>query len=261
MIKANGAEIHYQWIDNQQEDTIVFSNSLGTNLTMWKKQIEDFSQEYNILLSDTRGHGKSEVTSGEYNVELLGNDVLALTKELGIEQFHFCGLSMGGLIGQWLAINGGERVQKIIQCNTAVKIGNKQAWNERIKTVKKNGLESIANATPKKWFTDSFLDKKKEEVEIIVNYFLKNSPEGYAANCAMVRDANFTKNIEQTNKKVLIIAGSQDPVTTVSHAQFLVENIKHAKLHIIEAKHLSAFEKPKEFNQATLNFLTEKDKY
>ncbi|MDO5655974.1 MAG: 3-oxoadipate enol-lactonase [Flavobacteriaceae bacterium] len=254
-IQANNIQIHYQFIDNQKPETLVFSNSLGTNFTMWNKQIEALSQYFNILLSDTRGHGETEVTEGEYSAELLGNDVLELTKNLGIESFHFCGLSMGGLIGQWLAINGGERVKKVVLCNTAAKIGNDDGWNDRINLVKKEGLEPVAAGTPEKWFTDDFIENEKEQVEEIIKNFKKNSPEGYAANCAMVRDADFRNELKNIDKPVLIIAGSQDPVTTVEDGQWMQNEIKNSELVSIDARHLSAFEKPTEFNQALIQFL------
>lgn len=253
--KANNIDIHYRFIDNQKPETLVFSNSLGTHFTMWDKQINALSEYFNILLSDTRGHGKTEVTAGEYTAELLGNDVLELTENLGIESFHVCGLSMGGLVAQWLAINGGERVKKAVLCNTAAKIGSEDGWNDRINLVKKEGLEPVAEGTPSKWFTDDFIENEKGQVEEIITKFKQNSPEGYAANCAMVRDADFRNELKNIQKPILIIAGSQDPVTTVDDAKWMQNEIKNSELVTIDAKHLSAFEKPTEFNKELIQFL------
>lgn len=255
-IQANNIQIHYRFINNRQPETLVFSNSLGTNFTMWNKQIEALSNQFNILLSDTRGHGETEVTEGEYSAELLGNDILELTQNLGIESFHFCGLSMGGLIGQWLALQGGERVRKVVLCNTAARIGTEETWNDRITLVKEQGLESVAAGTPAKWFSDDFIEKEKDQVEEIISNFKKNSPEGYAANCAMVRDADFRDQLKKISKPVLIIAGTLDPVTTVEDGKWMRNEIKNAELVTIDARHLSAFEKPDEFNQALIEFLT-----
>ena len=156
--------LNYVFDDFKKEQTIVFSNSLGTDLTMWDKQVELLGQEFNILRYDTRGHGKSEVAEGEYSIEMLGNDVLDLLDYLKIEKVNFCGLSIGGLTGQWLGIHAPERLNKLILCNTAVKIGNNEGWNTRIETVQKNGLDSIVSGTQERWFTPEFVTKIKRRL-------------------------------------------------------------------------------------------------
>lgn len=254
-ITVNNAQINYKFLDNKKPETMVFSNSLGTNYSMWTKQEAEVSKYFNILFYDTRGHGESETTEGAYSAELLGKDVLALTKSLNIEKFHFCGLSMGSLIGQWLALNGGDRVQKIILCNTAAKIGTEESWNERIELVLEKGLETVAEATPAKWFSDGFIKDNKDDVDQILAAFKKNSPEGYASNCAMVRDADFRDGLEAISKPVLIISASLDPVTTVADGNEIQMKIQNSEHIILNAKHLSAFEKPAEFNEALLKFL------
>lgn len=254
--KVNNTTIHYKFEDFGKEETIVFSNSLGTNLSMWKKQREDFSQHFNLLFMDTRGHGESEVFDGEYSAELLGNDVLQLTQLLGIHEFHFCGISMGGLIGQWLTINSG-RVKKAVIANTAAKIGTTEGWNHRIQTVSQNGLSSILDATAQRWFTPDFNRTNSMEVAEILKNFAQTSPSGYIANCAMVRDADFTNNLSNIDIPVLIISGKYDDVTNVEDGNFLQQNIKNSKHQILEASHLSNFEQPKAFNEAVLAFLKE----
>ncbi|KEZ74475.1 3-oxoadipate enol-lactonase, partial [Pseudomonas syringae pv. syringae FF5] len=114
---------------------LVLSNSLGTDLHMWDNQVPAFSRHFQVLRYDTRGHGKSLVTEGSYSIEQNGRDVLALLDALDIDKAFFCGLSMGGLIGQWLAINAPQRLHKVVLCNTAAKIGNPDVWNPRIETV------------------------------------------------------------------------------------------------------------------------------
>lgn len=254
-LKINNASLNYKFLDNGKDETLVFSNSLGITFSMWAKQEGEISKYFNILFYDTRGHGESETTEGDYSAELLGNDVLELTKNLGIENFHFCGLSMGSLIGQWLALNGGNRVQKVILCNTAAKIGTEQGWNERIQLVNEKGLESVAESTPEKWFSDDFIQNKKDEVDEIITQFKKNSTKGYTSNCAMVRDADFRENLQNIDKPILIISGSQDPVTTVADGNEMQKQIKNSEHIILNAKHLSAFERPIEFNEAILKFL------
>ena len=163
--KVNNAGIYYLFEDYGKQNTIVFSNSLGTNFSMWEKQREEISEHFNLLFYDTRGHGKSEVTAGDYSADLLGNDILQLTEFLGIKEFYFCGISMGGLTGQWLALNAEGRIKKLIASNTAARIGTAQGWNSRIKNVSENGLSSILEATAERWFTESFNTNHKNEVD------------------------------------------------------------------------------------------------
>ena len=113
-------ELHYQLDGPEHAPVLVLSNSLGTDLHMWDAQIPEFAEHFRVLRFDTRGHGRSLVTSGPYSTEQLGHDVLALLDALHIERAHFCGLSMGGLIGQWLGINAGQRLNKLIVCNTCL---------------------------------------------------------------------------------------------------------------------------------------------
>ncbi|SFI67618.1 3-oxoadipate enol-lactonase [Kaistella treverensis] len=254
-ITVNKAVLNYKFLDNGKAETLVFSNSLGTNYSMWAKQENELSKHFNLLFSDTRGHGESETTDGDYSAELLGNDILELTEILGFKSFIFCGLSMGGLVGQWLALNGGSRVEKLILCNTSPKIGTKESWNERISIVKTKGLKPVGENTAEKWFTDDFIKNEPEEVQQILENFKKNSAQGYSSCCAMVRDADFSEEIKNIEKPVLIISGSEDPVTTVDDGNKMQKLIKNSQHIILNARHLSAFECPKEFNDALLNFL------
>lgn len=159
-------ELHYQ-IQGPQLDgpadapVLVLSNSLGTDLHMWDAQIAAFTKHFRVLRFDTRGHGQSLITPGPYNIEQLGHDVLALLDALHIERAHFCGLSMGGLIGQWLGINAGDRLNKLVVCNTAAKIGDPSVWNPRIETVLRDGpaaMVALRDASIARWFTADFAE-------------------------------------------------------------------------------------------------------
>lgn len=191
-------ELHYQiqgpQLDGPEEaPVLVLSNSLGTDLHMWDAQIPAFTEHFRVLRFDTRGHGKSLVTPGPYSIEQLGRDVLALLDALHIERAHFCGLSMGGLIGQWLGINAGQRLNKLIVCNTAAKIGDPSVWNPRIETVLRDGaaaMVALRDASIARWFTADFSAANPAVAKQITDMLAATSPEGYAANCAAVRDAD-----------------------------------------------------------------------
>jgi 3-oxoadipate enol-lactonase len=254
-IKIGNTELNYVLDDFKKEQTVVFSNSLGTDLSMWDKQVKLLGQEFNILRYDTRGHGESENTGGEYSIETLGNDVLDLLDYLKIDQVIFCGLSIGGLTGQWLGIHAPERLEKLILCNTAVKIGNKEGWNSRIETVQGNGLESILLGTQERWFTADYVVLNKEEVDVVLSKFVQTPLAGYIACCAAVRDADFTTEVSEISTPTLIISGTEDLVTTVKDGDFLMEKITNSFLAVLETAHISNIEKADDFTELLIEFI------
>lgn len=238
---------------------LVLSNSLGTDLHMWDAQIEAFTQHFQVLRYDTRGHGASLVTDGPYSIEQSGRDVLALLDALGIAKAHFCGLSMGGLIGQWLGINAPERIERLVLCNTAAKIGTPEVWNPRIETVLAGGAQAmrdLRDASISRWFTADFAEANPDKVEPIVGMLAQTSPEGYAANCAAVRDADYREQLGSIVAPTLIVCGSGDPVTTPEHGRFMQERIAGAELVEFHAAHLSNVQAVDDFGQRVLDFLT-----
>jgi 3-oxoadipate enol-lactonase len=260
-ITINSYQTYYQFDDFGNHEVLIFSNSLGTDLSMWEDQVDILSHHFNILRYDTRGHGQSidsknqnQIEPFEYSIATLSQDVLGLMNYLKIEKAHFCGLSMGGLIGQWLGINAPDRFEKIIIANTAVKIGNADGWNQRIKYVAENGLESITTATAERWFTESFRTQQPEIIKQVLNNFAKTDLVGYAACCAAVRDADFRTQLYNLEVPTLVISGSKDPVTTVEDAKFLAKRIPVASHVSLSAAHLSNIEKGEEFSKLILHF-------
>jgi 3-oxoadipate enol-lactonase len=253
-IHANGITIHYKLEGTKGLPILVFSNSLGTDFHMWDAVVPALLPHFQILRYDTRGHGGTTATPEPYSIDLLGNDILALITALKIEKFAFCGLSMGGLIGQWLGIYHSEKLDELIICNTAAKIGVAEVWNERIEGILKNGTASIWSATITRWFTPNF-QHETTKIKAVKAAFLGCNRGGYAAACAAVRDADFREKIHEIDVKTLIITGNQDPVTTVEHAEFMQSKIKNSTLEVLEAAHLSSVEQPEKFAAALLDFL------
>jgi len=252
---SNDAQINYQTFGDANKPVLVFSNSLGTKYSMWQPQIEHFQQDHYVICYDTRGHGASSVPQGPYSLEQLGQDVVNLLDHLDIAKAAFCGISMGGLTGQWLAIHKPERFSQVIVCNTAAKIGQEQAWQDRAVLVREQGLAPIAATAASRWFTDPFIQSNPAVVAELSNDLGAGSPEGYANCCEALAKADVREQLSSIQIPMLIIAGQQDPVTTVADGQFMQQRIANSQLFEINASHISNIEQPEAFNQAVQTFL------
>jgi 3-oxoadipate enol-lactonase len=253
--ESDHAQIHYAFEGQPGKPALVLSNSLGTNFSMWDPQIPEFLKSFRVLRCDTRGHGQSSVTPGPYSIEQLAKDVLALADALKLGRFHFCGLSMGGMIGMWLAINAPERVSKLVLCSTAAKIGTPEMWNARIDRVRKQGMKPVAAATMERWFTAAFRAKNPHTVVNIQKMVEAIDPEGYASNCAAVRDFDFREQLHHIRTSALIISGTRDPATSPADGQFLAAYIPGARYVELNAAHLSNIEDANGFTREVGTFL------
>jgi 3-oxoadipate enol-lactonase len=261
-IDVNGAVLHYHLQGPEDAPAIVFSNSLGATTAMWQPQLHALCENFRVLRADTRGHGHSAATPGPYTTELLAKDVLALTEALRIERFHFCGISMGGQTGQWLLHNAPERLKSATISNTAMKIGNDEAWNARIAKVTSSGLECIATSVIEKWFTPAFFASSPDVVTKMRERFVSNNALGYAACCAAVRDADFTHAsgaVRNATKEppVLVIGGAQDKSVPAADSKALAEKLPGAKYLELNAAHISNMEAHTEFTDALIAHVNE----
>nr|WP_100549240.1 MULTISPECIES: 3-oxoadipate enol-lactonase [unclassified Pseudomonas] len=258
VVQLADGELFYRLDGPVDAPVLVLSNSLGTDLHMWDAQVAAFAERFRVLRYDTRGHGQSLVTDGLYSIEQNGRDVLALLDALDIAKAHFCGLSMGGLIGQWLAINAPQRIQRLVLCNTAAKIGSPEVWTPRIDTVLRDGqaaMLALRDASIDRWFTPEFAQAQPALVEPVVGMLAATSPQGYAANCAAVRDADFREQVASIIAPTLIVCGTADAVTTPEHGRFIQERIRGAELVEFHAAHLSSVEAGELFTRRVLDFL------
>ena len=251
-------ELHYQLDGPVGAPVLVLSNSLGTDLHMWDLQIPTFTEHFRVLRFDTRGHGESLVTEGPYSIEQLGRDVIALLDALDIPRAHFCGLSMGGLIGQWLGINAGERLQRLVVCNTAAKIGTPEIWNPRIEMVLRDGaaaMVALRDASIARCFTADFAQANPHQAKQITDMLAATSPQGYAANCAAVRDADFREQLAAIQVPTLVIAGTGDAVTPPAGSHFIQEHVQGAEYAEFYAAHLSNVQAGAAFSDRVIQFL------
>lgn len=255
--------MNYKIQGTPNSPVLILSNSLGSEMMMWDKLIPYLLPYFRVLQYDTRGHGKSKnnIGNGGYSMDLLGSDVINLMNELNIKTAYFCGLSMGGLIGQWLGINHPNRFKKIVLSNTGAKIGNDERWNGRIETIAKHGMQAIVDDTMERWFTEDFRKQNPERVAETHAMFLRSDVQGYSNCCCAIRDADFREKLDKLSVETLVITGDEDPVTNVDQAEFLVNRIPNATLKVFHARHLSATELPKEYAETLIEFFTGKSTF
>jgi 3-oxoadipate enol-lactonase len=254
-IDIQDLRMHYQLDGPPAAATLVLSNSLGTNLSLWESQLTSFAKDFRVLRYDSRGHGRTSATPGEYSVELLARDVLRLLDALKLDRVHFCGLSIGGMTGMWLAANVPERLNKLVFCNTAPKIGNADAWNARIKAVRDGGTKCVAEAVVERWFTPDFRAKNTAIIAKTKAMIESTSTDGYTGSCAAVRDFDFCAKVGAMRAPTLVIAGTHDAAVPPADAKKLAHAISGARYAELSAAHISNIEDADRFTSEVSAFL------
>lgn len=247
--------LHYQLEGRQDAPVLMLSNSLGTHLGMWDPQMPSLLDHFRVLRYDARGHGQSSVPDGPYSIAQLGGDAIALLDHLGLAKAHFCGLSMGGMCGMWLALNHAVRIDRLVLCNTAARIGPPEMWNVRIEAVHAQGLAEIVPAVLDRWFTRDFRHGATAQVELVRAMLLTTSDAGYSASCAAVRDMDQREQVYAIAAPTLVIAGRQDMATPPADGHFLADRIPDARYVELNAAHLSNWEMAQAFTTHVCDFL------
>jgi 3-oxoadipate enol-lactonase len=251
---VNNTRLFYRLEGRADLPALVLSHSLGCDLGMWAPQMPDLLNHFQVLRYDARGHGASATPAGDYTLDQLGQDVLALADKLKLPKFSFCGISMGGAVGQWLAMNAPQRLTKLILANTAPKFGSPETWDARRKAVLESGMQAIVEATMQRFFSaENQQSVWGQSTRAIV---LGTDPTGYAACCTALRDADTRSELGKISASTLIIGSDQDPSTPwEGNGSVLARDIPRAKAVRLETAHLSNLEQPRAFTTAVLDFL------
>jgi 3-oxoadipate enol-lactonase len=257
-ITVNGISVHYTLEGPASGPVITMSNSLASNLSMWEPQMPVLTSRYRVLRYDTRGHGGTEATAGPYSLDELSEDVRALLRALDITRTHFIGLSMGGMIGQIIAIKYPQMLQSLVLCDTMsrVPIEAKPMWDDRIHTAETGGMEPLVEPTLARWFTEPFRQKGSPVLDQVRTMIRSTPPRGYTGCCHAIAALNLTDHLKAITLPTLIIVGEDDPATPVAASHVIHEQIRGSELVILKsAAHLSNLEQPEAFNQALTAFL------
>jgi len=233
---------------------LILSHSIGTDHGMWAPQASDLMPHFQILRYDIRGHGASDAPSGDYSIEMLGREVLSLAEGLGIERFAFCGLSLGGAIGQWLGLHAAERLTALVLANTSAQFGSRSNWDNRIKMVSEGGMAAVVELAMQRFFSAE--TRGRDYAASVRSVILGTNSRGYIGCCAALREVDYRDSIGKIKVPTLVIAGAHDVSTPWDgHGEMLARGIPGARAIHLPTAHLSNLERPRSFNAALLEFL------
>src|SRR5438094_52080 len=254
IVNADGCAIYVEVDGPERAPALMLSNSLGTTLHMWDAQVAAFTR-YFRLVRYRRGHGRSGVPKGPYTMDRLGRDVLAVLDALNLSRINWCGLSMGGMVGQWLGANAPERIERLVLTNTSSYFADKTAWNGRLKLVREKGIPTFAPANMERWFTKGFRERSPEAVAWLQAMFAATPLEGYIACGEAVRDMDHRELLPKIKAPTLVIAGKHDPATPPEANEYIKDHITGARFAMLDAAHISNVEQAEAYTSAVVEFL------
>jgi 3-oxoadipate enol-lactonase len=250
----NGIQINYEIHGKEGAPWTVWSHSLACSTRMWDPQIAAFKDRYRMLVYDMRGHGASEAPAGPYTLDMLADDVLGLMKHAGIGRAHFVGLSIGGMIGQTLAIRGAGALDKLVLADTT-HTQNADAikqWDERIRIAQSQGMKGLLDSTMERWFTAPF--RASAPAQKIAALIAATPVNGYIGCGHAIMKLNTTARLKEIKRPVLAITGESD--AAAPGTRHIGETVPGARfVSIAQASHIANVEQPEAFNRALADFL------
>ncbi len=256
--KVNGIEVNFEIHGKEGAPWLVLSHSLACSVRMWDPQIAALKDRYRILAYDTRGHGGTQASKGAYTLELLADDLQALLGHLEIKSAHYCGLSMGGMIGQTFALKYPGILKSLTLADTSSRFPAEAwpLWADRIKTVESKGMAPMVGPTLERWFTEPFRKSSPAPVAAIGKLIAATPVAGYVGCCHAIPKINLTARLKEIKTPILVICGDQDPGTPPAMAEEIHRNAPGSKLVMIkQAAHLANVEQPAQFTKAMQGFL------
>jgi 3-oxoadipate enol-lactonase len=256
--KVNGIHVFYELHGKEGAPWLVLSHSLACSARMWDEQIAAFRDRYRIVAYDTRGHGQTDAPSGAYTLEQLADDLKGLLDQLDISRAHYCGLSMGGMIGQTFALKypGVLRTLTLADTTSRYPADGWPVWQDRIRTAETQGMAPLVEPTLARWFTEPFRRAHPETMERIGRLIAATPVAGYVGCCHAIPRINVSARLKEIGSPILIVVGEDDPGTPVAMAREIHENAPGSKLVVIpKAAHLSNIEQSEGFNRALGEFL------
>lgn len=249
-------ELHHLDEGPRDAPAVLLAPSLGTTLALWDSLAAVLAEDYRVVRLDMRGHGESPVPPGPYPVDDHAADVVALADRLGIDRFGFVGISLGGAIGQVLALEHPGRIASLVLCCTGPKFADPHTWLERAALVRTEGVRPLVESTTQRWFTPDFQRDHRAEVERVIDMLRSTPPDGYAACCDGLSAYDVTDRLGDITVPTRVIAGAEDPATGPDLAKQMVEALPDADLVVIDGvSHIANVAAPRDLNEAVLDHL------
>jgi 3-oxoadipate enol-lactonase / 4-carboxymuconolactone decarboxylase len=223
---------------------LVLSNSLGATTAMWDPQVAALAQHFRVVRYEHRGHAGAPVPPEPYSLDDLGADVLALLDRLGVERVHFCGVSLGGMVGMWLAINAPQRLRRLVLCCTSAMLAEDHDWADRARRVREGGSAAVAESVVERWFTAPYAAAHPDLVERMRAMVGATPAVGYAGCCEAIRTMDLRLQLPRATTPTLVVAGAQDPATRPIHAQRIAALMPDCRMAVVDAAHLANVELP-----------------
>ena len=259
-VELNGVRFNVDLSGKADGPAVILSHSLCTTLAMWEEQLAVLAPHFRVVRYDTRGHGASDAPPGAYTLEQLAADAVGVLDALGIEKANWVGLSMGGMIGQGVALYHPQRLHKLVLASTAAVMGEElqPVWTERIMRARASGMASLVDETLERWFTPPFLAADPPAVHRIRRQILSTPVSGFVGCCEAIRHLNYLERLAAIEMPTLIIVGEDDPGTPVAFSEAIHARIAGSRLVVIPAaRHLCNIETPRAFNDPLLAFLSD----
>lgn len=255
-ILTNGdCKIYWRGDGDTQLPALVLGNSLGTDLTLWDPMLEALMQHFYVVRFDMRGHGASDAPPGPYTINQLADDAQAVIAAARLTQFHYWGISLGGMVGMELAARRSIGLKKLVLSHTAAEF-DPGIWDQRIAALKSGGMAAIIDGVIGRFFTTNFVAQNSIRLKRIRNIALSQSASGYAACCGAIRDMDLYPRLERIQVPTLIVVGDADLSTPLPRGQALQEKIKGAQLVTIPSAHIAPPEIPEKYLAAVLPFIS-----
>lgn len=236
--------LHHR-IDGDGDRVVVLGGSLGSTLEMWERQLPALTPRFRVLRYDHPGHGGSPLLEVR-DVSAISRALIGLLDALELEHVSYCGLSLGGAVGMRLALDVPDRIDRLVLCSTSARFSTPEFWQERADTVRRDGIQAIAEVVLERWFTPAFGDVRRYR-----EMLLSIPVEGYARCCEAVRDWDVRGVLAGVTAPTLAIAGADDPSTPPDDLGAIVAEIPGATLLVLDAaRHLTNVERAEEFNRA-----------
>lgn len=258
-MRANGILMRCVVEGPPSAPALLLCNGLATDLEMWEPQLNEFTNTYRVIRYDMRGHGETSATPPPYSLSLLVEDLRSMLDALGVDQIHFVGMSLGGMVGQAFAVRYPDRLLSLALCGTAARM-RREIWEGRIKQVEVEGVEPMVEPSITRWFTKPSRDANQSLMDELRQMIRRVTKDGYLGGATVVMEMNHVAQLAEISTPTLIIVGREDVSTPVAEAQLIHDHITDSTLCVIDdAAHLPNIEKPAEFNRVLTQFLSRLD--